>query len=44
MIVDTLTRKQVITYIFSLSEVVSDFNDIIKQIVGLDASYEKLRQ
>ena len=42
--VDTLTRKEVISYIFYLSEVVLDFNDIIKQIAGLDASYEKLRQ
>ena len=41
---DTLSRKEVIAYIAALSEVVSDFNERIKQIADLDASYEKLRQ
>ena len=31
-------------YIMTLSEVVSDFNERIKQAVGLDAGHEKFRQ
>ena len=30
MVANTLSRKEVIAYIIALSEVVSDFNDIIK--------------
>ena len=43
MVADTLSHKEVIAYIAALSNVMSDFNDKIKQIVGSDASYEKLR-
>ena len=43
MVADTLSHKEVIAYIATLSNVMSDFNDRIKQIVGSDASYEKLR-
>ena len=44
MVLDTLSRKEVIAYIAALLEVVSDFNERIKSIAGSDASYEKLRQ
>ena len=43
MVADTWSQKEVIVYIAALSEVVLDFNDKIKQIVGSNASYEKLR-
>ena len=43
MVADTLSHKEVIAYIAALSNVMSDFNDKIKKIVGSDASYEKLR-
>ena len=33
-----------VTYIMTLSEVISDFNERIKKAAGLDAGYEKLRQ
>ena len=44
MVLDTLSRKEVIAYIAALLEVVSDFNERIKSIAGSDASYENLRQ
>ena len=44
MVVDTLSRKEVIAYIATLLEVVLDFNERIKRIADSDASYEKLRQ
>ena len=42
--VDALSRKEVVAYIMTLSEVISDFNERIKQAAGLDVEYEKLRQ
>ena len=44
VVIDTLSRKKVISYIVALFEVVLDFNGRTKHIVGSDASYEKLRQ
>ena len=44
VVADTLSRKEGTAYIVALSKVVSYFNERIKRIVGLDASYEKLRQ
>ena len=44
MVANTLSRKEVIAYIVSLSEVVLDFNEGIKRIAYLDTSHEKLRQ
>ena len=44
IVVDALSQKEVVAYIMTLSEVISDFNEKIKQAVGLDAGYEKLRQ
>ena len=41
---DALSWKEVVAYIMTLSEVISDFNERIKQVAGLDAEYEKLRQ
>ena len=40
----TLSHKEIISYIVTLSKVMSDFNDRVKQIVGSNASYEKSRQ
>ena len=44
VVADTLSRKEGTAYIVALSKVVSYFNERIERIVGLDASYEKLRQ
>ena len=44
IVADALSRKEVVAYIMTLSEVISDFNEWIKNAAGLDASYEKLRQ
>ena len=44
MVANTLIRKELISYIVALSEVISGFNEGIKQIVYLDTSHEKLRQ
>ena len=44
IIADALSRKEVVTYIMTLSEVILDFNERIKQAARLDAGYEKLRQ
>lgn len=44
MVADILNKKKVIAYITALSEVISDFNKIIKQVVELDISYDRLRQ
>ena len=43
MVADIWSKKKVIAYIAALSEVVLDFNDKIKQNVGSNESYEKLR-
>ena len=42
--VDALSRKEVITYITTLSEVISDFNKKIKQATKQDAAYGRLKQ
>ena len=39
-----MSRKEVISYIVALLEVVSNFNERIKQIADSDASYEQLKQ
>ena len=44
IVADALSRKEVVAYIMTLSEVISDFNERIKKAAGLDAEYEKLRQ
>ena len=41
---NALSQKEIVAYIMTLSEAISDFNERIKQAVGLDARYEKLRQ
>ena len=41
---DALSKKEVITYITALSEVISDFNEKIKQAVDQDAAYGRLKQ
>ena len=40
--VDALSRKKVITYIMTLSEFISNFNEKIKQVAEQDAAYGKL--
>ena len=44
IVANALSRKEVVAYIVTLTEVISDFNEQIKNAAGLDASYEKLRQ
>ena len=44
IVADALSQKGVVAYIMTLSNVMSDFNERIKQATGLDARYEKLRQ
>ena len=44
MVADTLSCKEVISYMSALSEVVLDFNDRIKQIIRSKVRYEKYRQ
>lgn len=44
MVANILNKKKVITYITALSEVISDFNKMIKEVVELDTSYDRLRQ
>ena len=41
---DVLTHKEEVSYIMSLSKVISDFNKWIKHATKFDAGYEKLRQ
>ena len=41
---DALSRKEVITYIMALSEVISDFNEKIKLAAEQEAAYGKLKQ
>ena len=43
IMVDALSWKEVVAYIMTLSKVISDFNERIKQAVGLDVRYEKLK-
>ena len=43
IVANALSRKEVVAYIMTLLEVISDFNEWIKQAAGLDAGYEKLR-
>ncbi|RVW21226.1 Transposon Tf2-2 polyprotein [Vitis vinifera] len=43
-VVDVLSRKELITYITALSEVISDFNEKIKHAAEQDAAYGRLRQ
>ena len=44
IVADALSWKEVVAYIMTLLEVISDFNERIKKAAGLDADYEKLRQ
>ena len=44
IVADEQSRKEVVAYIMTLSEVISDFNERIKKATGLDVGYEKLRQ
>ena len=41
--VDALSRKEMIAYITTLSEVISDFNEKIKQAAKQDAAYGRLK-
>ena len=41
---DALSKKKVIAYITTLSEVISDFNENIKQAAEQDATYGRLKQ
>ena len=41
---DALSRKEVIAYITTLSEVISDFNEKIKLAADQDAAYGILKQ
>ena len=41
---DALSRKEVIAYITTLSEVISDFNEKIKLVAEQDATYGRLKQ
>ncbi|RVW78948.1 Transposon Tf2-2 polyprotein [Vitis vinifera] len=43
-VADALSMKEVITYITTLSEVISDFNKKIKQATKQDAAYGRLKQ
>ncbi|KAL6319624.1 hypothetical protein AAG906_020701 [Vitis piasezkii] len=43
-VADVLSRKELITYITALSEVISDFNEKIKHAAEQDAAYGRLRQ
>ena len=43
-VVDAPSRKEVITYITTLSKVISDFNENIKQAAEQDAAYGRLKQ
>ena len=44
IVANALNHKEVVTYIMTLSEVISDFNERIRKVAGLNAGYEKLRQ
>ena len=41
---DALSRREVIAYITALSEVISDFNEKIKQTAEQDAAYGRPKQ
>ena len=41
---DALRRKEVIAYITTLSEVISDFNEKIKLAAEQDATYGRMKQ
>ena len=41
---DALSRKEVIAYIKTLLQVISDFNEKIKQAAKQDAAYGRLKQ
>ena len=41
---NALSRKEVIAYITTLSKVISNFNEIIKQAVEQNVAYGRLRQ
>ncbi|RVW15655.1 hypothetical protein CK203_075362 [Vitis vinifera] len=43
-VADVLSRKELITYITALSEVISDFNEKIKHVAEQDAAYGRLKQ
>ena len=42
--VDALSRNEVIAYITTLSEVISDFNEKIKLVAEQDATYGRMKQ
>ena len=44
IVANALSWKEVVAYIMTLSKVISNFNERIKHVAGLDAGYEKLRQ
>ena len=43
-VADALSNREVITYITALSEVISDFNEKIKQTAEQDAAYGRPKQ
>lgn len=44
MVVDALSKKEVMAYVTTLSKIISDFNEKIKQVAKLDTDYDILRQ
>ena len=43
IVVDVLSKKEVIAYVTILSEINFNFNEMIKQATELDATYGRLR-
>ena len=43
IVVDVLSKKEVIAYVTILSKVIFNFNEMIKQDTELDAAYGRLR-
>ena len=44
VVANALSRKEVIAYVTTLSKVIYDFDERIKQATKLDACYDRLRQ
>lgn len=44
IVIDALSQKEVIEYVTTLSQMISNFNEKIKYATKLDFVYEKMRQ
>lgn len=44
IVIDSLSQKEVIEYVTTLSQMISHFNEKIKYATKLDFVYEKMRQ